>query len=542
MARGDSIRWRNALQQFRKSSDELPADFDVVLLDEVSPAIGEVSTDDETAEARGAMLAWAEVVPVAQAQEETTLAMEMNLDLVAHELEVESRIQIQGGAGTEMKDLCPQRWNNVTKDTRHVPSWNNSLFNIGVENNKYVYMGHQVRRLLAVAGTTNLTIVELESTSGKLLPGRRLGPGESAALPLPHLPYPIYMEIPQELIDAIIDNFPLRLDSISDLPDPETKRTLQSCALVSRSFLQCCQMRLFSRISVGDSYLPTFPLACQRLAAVLSSSTHLAGYIQTLELVYDADDSVLVEFFPRILSAVTAVETLQLVRHIDADMWYFPPFDSSMITVFSLPSLRRLELCDWCFRNSLELQALLNRSASLQELTLHNVSFEEVENDSETVPPLRRGTYLVRNWSWSDWVCPPNSLLRANAGSLQKLRIGLTYRDAEFEIDPDVLTSANYLSSIELDGYSVERIALPLLPYKNPNWAFALLLRESTRGSRTTLGKSRCISIHIYGSYENQDGMAPQNVEDVKRWLPLVSSSGRLHVYSKADRLPLKIY
>jgi hypothetical protein len=158
-----------------------------------------------------------------------------------------------------------------------------------------------------------------------------------------------------------------------------TKKTLQSCTLVSRSFLQCCQMRLFSRISVGDAYLPTFPLACQRLAAVLSSSTHLAGYIQTLELVYDADDSVLVEFFPRILSAVTAVETLQFVRHIDADMWYFPPFDSSMITVFSLPSLRRLELCDWCFRNSLELQALLNRSASLQELTLHNVSFGEVK-------------------------------------------------------------------------------------------------------------------------------------------------------------------
>jgi hypothetical protein len=52
------------LVECRKPSDELPADFDVVLLDEVSPAIGEVSTDDETAEARGAMLAWAEVVPV----------------------------------------------------------------------------------------------------------------------------------------------------------------------------------------------------------------------------------------------------------------------------------------------------------------------------------------------------------------------------------------------------------------------------------------------------------------------------------------------
>jgi hypothetical protein len=48
-------------------------------------------------------------------------------------------------------------------------------------------MGHQVQRLLAVAGTTNLTIVELESTSGKLLLGPQLGHGESAALPLPLL-------------------------------------------------------------------------------------------------------------------------------------------------------------------------------------------------------------------------------------------------------------------------------------------------------------------------------------------------------------------
>ncbi|KAJ7748229.1 hypothetical protein B0H14DRAFT_2984100 [Mycena olivaceomarginata] len=396
------------------------------------------------------------------------------------------------------------------------------------------------------------------------------------------------MEIPQELIDAIIDEFPLRLDSISDLPDPETKRTLQSCALVSRSFLQRCQMRLFSRISVWDSYLPTFPLACQRLAAVLSSSPHLAGYIQTLELLYDADNSVLVEFVPRILSAVTAVETLQLVRHVDADMWHFPPFDSSTIAVFSVPSLRRLELCDWCFRNPLELQALLNLSASLRELTLHNVSFEEVENDSENSPSVAQrnisGQELVLESlrlvcvephvvemmlesfstvdikhlkSLSFFYSSPNGLLRANAGSLQKLRINHTCAFAEFEIDPDILTSANYLSSIELEGYSVEAIALPLLGNLANLKALTriqIVLSHYFYENRREAGVQRWAEVdaflvrahgaevHIYGSYENQDGMGPQNVEDVKKLLPLVSSSGRLHVYSKADCLPLKIY
>ncbi|KAJ6557853.1 hypothetical protein B0H19DRAFT_1148783 [Mycena capillaripes] len=298
------------------------------------------------------------------------------------------------------------------------------------------------------------------------------------------------MEIPQELIDAIIDEFPLRLDSDSDLPDPETKRTLQSCALVSRPFLQRCQMHIFSRISVWDSYLPTFPLACQRLAAVLSSSPHLAGYIQTLELVYNADDSLLVEFVPRILSAVTAVDTLQL----SCDMWDHFPFDSSMITVFSLPSLRRLALCGWELRNPLELQSLLNLSASLQELTLQRVSFTEVENNSENSPAVAQrnisssidqGLVLeslrlvciephivemmlesftamdikhLKSLSFlSTSLSPLNGFLRANAGSLQKLRISdISLRDFEYRIDPDILTSANYLSSIEFEESYLE--------------------------------------------------------------------------------------
>ncbi|KAF8151877.1 hypothetical protein K438DRAFT_1778697 [Mycena galopus ATCC 62051] len=396
------------------------------------------------------------------------------------------------------------------------------------------------------------------------------------------------MEIPQELIDAIIDEFPLRLDSISDLPDPEAKRTLQSCALASRSFLQRCQMRLFSQISVWDSYLPTFPLACQRLAAVLSSSPHLAGYIQTLELVYDADNSILVEFVPRILSAVTAVETLQLTRHVDADTWRFPPFDSSMMAVFSLPSLRRLELCNWEFRNPLELQSLLNLSTSLQELALHYVGFEEeVENGSKNSPSAAQRNIssqglvleslrlacvkpdvvemmlesfttvdIMHLKSLSVHYSPLNGLLRANAGSLQKLRISHIL-DNQYELDPDIPTSANYLSSIEFEEHSVENIPLRLLDdlanlkaYTRIQIVLSRYFYEN-RGEAgvqrwaevdAVLVRAHSAELHISASYEHEDGMGRQSVEVVKTWLPLMWSSGRLHVYSRADCLPLKIY
>ncbi|KAJ7815579.1 hypothetical protein B0H14DRAFT_3745665 [Mycena olivaceomarginata] len=132
--------------------------------------------------------------------------------------------------------------------------------------------------------------------------------------------------------------------------------------------------------------------------------------------------------------------------------------------------------------------------------------------------------------------------------SLQKLRINHTY--AEFEIDPDILTSANYLSSIELEGYSVETIALPLLGnlanLKALTRIQIVLSRYFYENQREAgiqrwakvnafLVRAHSAEVHIYGSYENQDGMGPQNVGDVKKWLPLVSSSGRLHVYPKGD-------
>jgi hypothetical protein len=98
-------------------------------------------------------------------------------------------------------------------------------------------------------------------------------------------------------------------------------------------------------------------------------------------------------------------------------------------------------------------------------------------------------------------------------------------KDAEFEIDPDILTSANYLSSIELEGYSVETIAFPLLSnlanlkaltriqivlsrYFYENQCEAGIQRWAKVNA--SLVRVHSAEVHIYGSYENQDGMGPQ--------------------------------
>jgi hypothetical protein len=97
--------------------------------------------------------------------------------------------------------------------------------------------------------------------------------------------------------------------------------------------------------------------------------------------------------------------------------------------------------------------------------------------------------------------------------------------DAEFEI---ILTSVNYLSSIELEGYSMERIALPLKALTGIQIVLSRYLYKNQREAgvqhwakvNAFLVCAHSAEVHIYGSYQNQDGMGPQNVEDVKKWLP----------------------
>lgn len=264
------------------------------------------------------------------------------------------------------------------------------------------------------------------------------------------------MRIPQELVDEIISEFDL-----SEKYDFVIHLTLKSCALAARSFVQPCQERLFSRISMHDYDKCLIaqeiePLAAppdvasvslsRQLATLLSSSPHIATYIRTLDLCYSATTEA--SFIPLILCAVTALETLILMD----DSGERFPVNPSTIAVFSLPSLKRVELSNYYFDNPFELESLLRKGKSLKELTLRAISFASDEHgsgvttdvrpsdvaleililvrlDSETIQSMLNifTAVDIRHVKWlSIFDSPLKHLLRANAPSVQKLKTGKT--------------------------------------------------------------------------------------------------------------------
>ncbi|KAJ7697663.1 hypothetical protein B0H17DRAFT_1177608 [Mycena rosella] len=299
------------------------------------------------------------------------------------------------------------------------------------------------------------------------------------------------MRIPQELIDAIIAEFDEQFDA-------ETKATLQACALVARSFVRVSQTQLFSRISVYD-YDQNPTILSQQLAELLARAPHLAGYIRTLDLYYNRNTPE-AQFVSRIFCAVTQVHTLILTSSFKEPF----PIDTSILAVFALPSLRRVELIQYRFANVQELGSLLRRSRFLQDLSLCEVDFsgdecagrapstdESASSSSSSSRVVLKALTLVKMepidvemmleldsfttvdinhlHSLSFTESPVTGLLRANAGSIQTVKIGNTFRsfensNYEDEIDRGMLACDNQLSSLDFETEDLESvlIALPL--------------------------------------------------------------------------------
>ncbi|KAF7345678.1 hypothetical protein MVEN_01587600 [Mycena venus] len=311
------------------------------------------------------------------------------------------------------------------------------------------------------------------------------------------------MRIPRELIDEIIDELDL-----SEEYDPKIADALKSCALVSTLFVRSCQTRLFARISVRDyerttgrrdETLSSSPhmssiMLSYRLSVLLSTSPHLATYIRTLDLCYNASTTE-ANFVPRILSAVTALHTLILTDHFCASF----PLNSSTVAVFSLPTLRRVELRRYQFANPFELESLLSRAKCLKELTLSatffgenfehdrvgvtreagtasNVTLEKltlVRVDNDVVKPMLDLFTMVdirhlKHLSIHN--SPIMDLLRVNAHFIQTLSLGRAYatvscRAAYLSDVPDsqIMAGTNHLSCLNLEADEIHAV-LTLLP------------------------------------------------------------------------------
>ncbi|KAJ7430520.1 hypothetical protein B0H11DRAFT_2135344 [Mycena galericulata] len=394
------------------------------------------------------------------------------------------------------------------------------------------------------------------------------------------------MRLPQELIDEIIGEF--------DIPGKpnfrEIRKTLKSCALVARSFARPSQMLLFSRIAVDDyafnkcrydqdpyDYEPT-SLSLQ-LAKLLETSPHLASYIRTLDLdfaLYSMDG----ESVPKILSVVTRLHTLTLTSCNECDS--LNPFHD-FIAMGSLPCLQRLELRDYELDSPVELELLLSRIPSLRELTLRGIDFSnklrKIERDNDCVDKKSSGAGRVlldaltlvymtqldveqmldffttvdikhlKSLSLTGWPVP--ALLRANAGSIQTVKIVECYfEDEEDEIDEDeidaILACDNRLSFIDIEGRDAELVHLSLYPLgrlqnlkvlKTIRISFSHLLPRATFVENAHWEQLDALLMQVHSDVEVNMHVGfdsrtrAGDVELVRKCLPLLSGRGLLHVH-----------
>ncbi|KAJ7841189.1 hypothetical protein B0H14DRAFT_1049988 [Mycena olivaceomarginata] len=384
--------------------------------------------------------------------------------------------------------------------------------------------------------------------------------------------------LPQELVDAILGEF-----DISQKFNAEYQDALKSCALVARSFVCPSQTRLFARTCVRDpgenTSLPkhqSIPgtIKSQWLAGLLSTSPHIASYIRTLDLYYDPA-GIEAKFVSTILGAATALHTLILAGHSHVPL----PMSPSIVGVFSLPSLRRVELCGYHFDDPPELECLLRKAKGLQDLTLRAVYFRKyvrptavgdiisnapsgVALEKLTLVEVERQDVdsMLDLFTTVDIRCLKSlslvdtditRLLHANAQSLQILKLGQArYSQAMYEDDPDPKTMAGaaHLHLVEIEAEQIWAVDtfIPVLGDLKNLTALKTLRITLVWGLEDTDGPDQWseldellqqalpggVQVEVYATFGDAPGrMDKEDVERVEEWMPLLAGSGALHVY-----------
>ncbi|KAF8169856.1 hypothetical protein K438DRAFT_1982984 [Mycena galopus ATCC 62051] len=302
------------------------------------------------------------------------------------------------------------------------------------------------------------------------------------------------MDLPQELIDAIIDAVVGDLGLFQDpwLVDntPQVLDTLKSCALVARAFVRPCQSYIFHGITISDdARLP--PLI---FSTLLMESPHLALYIRAIYFEYSiAEDAENIESMQYILASAKNLERLDIYPDPPSQMvsWqaYPKPVRTSFESAFALPHLRHITLWYSHFSDASELQTLLKESTSLKTLVLRSITFGASSSEATPeLPPTESSPRVVLDslqLYFLDAVqvqdlldsfvaidithlrflylhnTPMNALFRVNAATIQHLRIRAYQPDAFINatVDAGALTGAHNLQTLDLK--------VPFLPTLN---------------------------------------------------------------------------
>ncbi|KAJ7607741.1 hypothetical protein FB45DRAFT_1067769 [Roridomyces roridus] len=191
--------------------------------------------------------------------------------------------------------------------------------------------------------------------------------------------------IPQELIDLIVGNL------AGDTP------TLKSCSLAARAFVHPSQILLFKNIKIlSPTPNRTGDNPCQRFYKRITSSPHLASYVQSLHIVLAVggkDEATVTEPRPswimsgRTLSLILPLLTLKHIDIIDTSpnratsrlIWsqLGRTLRSALAAMFSSPTLQIVHLQSVRLSSPREFLSLFCR-----------VSFDPTQKD-ESWPPSR---------------------------------------------------------------------------------------------------------------------------------------------------------
>ncbi|KAJ7266614.1 hypothetical protein C8J57DRAFT_376158 [Mycena rebaudengoi] len=279
------------------------------------------------------------------------------------------------------------------------------------------------------------------------------------------------MQVPQEIVDALIDNFAMSHDEkISRNREPVDADSLRACALTSRSFLRRSRMHLFAAFFC--EHLSDF----SHFDRLLAESPHIGElYVRYFTLdIGDRTAPLLTEdvVLPRILSRLPSLTHLTLDFLSTYSDW--PSlFKASVRTTLSLNCLRSLCLYYLRFENASELELLLSHATGLKALNLGGILFQnlsvrgvdppgihvfleslELELEMEAVDAIVSGFSTVDIKHLKSLITnssPIIPLLRANAQTIQKVRITPSYYLRVLQLpDPDILKGNQTLHSIDI--------------------------------------------------------------------------------------------
>ncbi|KAJ7266723.1 hypothetical protein C8J57DRAFT_1617944 [Mycena rebaudengoi] len=359
------------------------------------------------------------------------------------------------------------------------------------------------------------------------------------------------MQVPQEIVDAIIDNFAMSDDEKILLNSHRGWRESDGCTLTQGLFIDLPFVSTQEPIALVLCDLLPIPLG---LFEPRPPPRRISTHRRTLRQIFHA------EIGQRTHMAPLLAEDVVLPRILD----WPSPLKASIQATLSLHCLRSLCLHGIRFANASELELLLSNATGLKALTLCSIHFDnpsarppqvrifleslELELEMESVNAIVSGFSTIDIKHLKSLVTkysPIIPLLKVNAQTIQKIRASFCWHSME-PPDPDILKGNQTLHTIEITEYgSVVASILQqfghlghLRALKTISLDFADEVKDDSSNAADWTKLDAILSsavdgledIHIHTEH-------PLGVEFIRSLLPSVGEKIAVHVHQKLPQV-----